>query len=206
MTRSWCLPCVNAARTLFYAAGGARRRQEQDEDQTTMAYVFAGRLRPAALLLTAALLAGCEPGAEGGYAKIPYRGDPQVPAHAYPEPPQVVPGTSVGAPAAKVVLANAPAGVTQAMVDQGQEAYGSVCAGCHGQNGTGSTSAPALNDRAWINIGGQYPEIVTIINNGVPNPKQFPAPMPPRGGGSFDETQVRSIAAYVYALSQQGGS
>lgn len=171
-----------------------------------MPYVFGGRRAPAALLLAAALLAGCKPGAEGGYAKISYRGDPQVPAHPFPEPPEVVPGTSVGAPAAKVVLRNAPAGVTQAMVDQGQESFGTVCAGCHGQGGTGSTSAPPLNDRAWLNIGGQYPEIVALINSGVPNPKQYPAPMPPRGGGSFDEAQVRSIAAYVYAISQQGGS
>jgi mono/diheme cytochrome c family protein len=117
-----------------------------------------------------------------------------------------VPGTSVGAAAAKVVLANPPAGVTQAMVDQGQQAFGTVCAACHGQNGTGSPAAPALNDRQWLNIGGQYPEIVTIINSGVPKPKQFPGMMPPKGGGTFDDAQVRSIAAYVYALSQQGGA
>ncbi|HEY7768136.1 c-type cytochrome [Longimicrobium sp.] len=171
-----------------------------------MAYVFRGRPAPAALLLAAALLAGCEPGAQGGYAKISYRGDPQVPSHAYPEPPTVVPGTSVGAAAAKVVLANPPAGVTQAMVDAGQASFGTVCSACHGQNGTGSPAGPALNDRAWLNISGQYPEIVTLINSGVPKPKQYPGMMPPKGGGAFDDAQVRSIAAYVYALSQQGGA
>jgi mono/diheme cytochrome c family protein len=30
--------------------------------------------------------------------------------------------------------------------------------------------------------------------------------MPPKGGGSFDDQQVAAIAAYVYALSHQGGA
>ena len=30
--------------------------------------------------------------------------------------------------------------------------------------------------------------------------------MPPRGGGSFTDDQVRALAAYVFALSQQGES
>jgi len=169
--------------------------------------VFRRRVRGAACLLpAAALLAGCEPGAEGGFDRVSWRGEPEVPAVAHPDPPAVTPGTTVGATAARIVATNLPQGVTQAMVDQGQDQYGTVCASCHGQGGTGSPAAPALNDAQWLNITGQYPEIVTIINSGVANPKQYPGVMPPRGGGSFDDQQVAAIAAYVYALSHQGGA
>jgi mono/diheme cytochrome c family protein len=160
-----------------------------------------------ALPAMAALLAGCEPGdARGGYSKIVYRDDPAVPRAAYPDPPPVTPGANVGGSQARIVATNLPQGVTQAMVDEGQDQYGTVCAACHGQGGTGSAAAPALNDAAWLHISGQYPEIVTIINNGVANPKQYGGIMPPKGGGSFDDAQVRAIAAYVYALSHQGGA
>ncbi|HYH78236.1 MAG TPA: cytochrome c, partial [Longimicrobium sp.] len=97
-------------------------------------------------------------------------------------------------------------GVTQAMVDEGQTLYGTVCVGCHGPAGAGTPVAPALNDAQWINVTGAYPEIVTTIVNGVPNPKQHPGAMPPKGGGSFDDAQVRALAAYVFALSRQGES
>lgn len=172
-----------------------------------MAYVFGDRRGPAALLVAMALLSGCKPGAEGGYDRVSWRGDPAAPVNAFPDPPEVVPGSSaVGAKATPIVAKNLPAGVTQAMVDAGQTSFGTVCASCHGQNGTGSAAAPTLNDMKWINITGQYPEIVNIINVGVPNPKEHPAPMPPKGGGSFNDAQVRELAAYVYALSHQGGA
>lgn len=159
-----------------------------------------------ALPAAAALLAGCEPGAVGGYSKLVYRDDPRVPQAAYPDPPAVTPGSAVSGPAPRIVATNLPSGVTQAMVDEGQDLYGTVCAACHGQGGVGSAAAPQLNDATWLNISGQYPEIVTIINTGVAAPRQFPGVMPPRGGGSFDDAQVRAIAAYVFALSHQGGA
>jgi mono/diheme cytochrome c family protein len=160
-----------------------------------------------ALPAVAALLAGCEPGdAKGGYSKVVYRDDAAVPRAAYPDPPPVTPGASVGGSQARIVATNLPQGITQAMVDEGQDQFGTVCAACHGQGGTGSAAGPALNDAQWLNISGQYPEIVTIINNGVATPKQYPAAMPPKGGGGFDDAQVRAIAAYVFALSRQGGA
>jgi iron complex outermembrane receptor protein len=84
--------------------------------------------------------------------------------------------------------------------------YGTVWAGCHGPAGAGRPAAPTLSDAQWINITGAYPEIVTTVTNGVPQPKEHPGPMPPKGGGSFDDAQVRALAAYVYALSHQGGA
>ncbi|MBV9110525.1 MAG: hypothetical protein JO306_14035 [Gemmatimonadetes bacterium] len=44
---------------------------------------------------------------------------------------------------------------------------------------------------------------MSTITTGVPHPKEHPAPMPPKGGGSFDDAQVRALAAYVFALSHQ---
>lgn len=169
--------------------------------------VFRRRVRGAACLLpAAALLAGCEPGAEGGFDRVAYRGEPEVPSAAHPDPPAVTPGTSVGATAARIVATNLPQGVTQTMVDAGQDQFGTVCASCHGQGGVGSPAGPALNDAQWLNISGQYPEIITIINTGVAAPRQYPGIMPPRGGGGFDDQQVAAIAAYVYALSHQVGA
>lgn len=148
-------------------------------------------------------LAGCLP--EGGYDKVTHREQDELPPPDFPAPPRVIAGIGQSAAATRLVATNLPAGVTQAMVDEGQTAYGTVCVACHGANGTGSGAAPALNDNEWLNISGEFPEIVQIINAGVTNPKQYPGVMPPKGGGNFTDPQVRAIAAYVYALSHQGG-
>jgi mono/diheme cytochrome c family protein len=156
-----------------------------------------------------AAVAGCKPIKEGGYdaqvSRTPAY-QTQLAEATNPPPPPVVAGMGAGGAEPKLVARNLPAGVTQAMVDQGQQAFGTVCAACHGPGGKGTASAPALNDNQWIWITGQYPEIVARIKEGVPQPKQHPAPMPPRGGGSFTDEQVNQIAAYVYALSHQGGA
>lgn len=163
--------------------------------------------RPSVLAaLSVLLLAACEPGVEGGYDTVVSRDAPVVPVYEHPDPPEVTPGSTVGAPATRIVAARLPEGVTQEMVDEGQQLYGGVCVGCHGQNGMGSPAGPQLSDDQWIHIAGEYDQIANIITTGVPNAREFPGMMPPRGGGSFDDAQVRSIAAYVYALSHQGGS
>jgi mono/diheme cytochrome c family protein len=162
-------------------------------------------VRAGALLMAAAALGGCRPSKEGGYEAVSHRTDQAGPAASHPSPPPVVAGL-IATEAKRIQATNLPAGVTQAMVDQGQDQFGSVCAACHGSNGTGTTQAPALNDAAWLNISGGYDEIVAIVNAGVPTPRQYPAPMPPKGGSSWDDAQVRAVSAYVYALSHQGGA
>lgn len=151
------------------------------------------------------LLAGCDlMPAQDGFNKVAYREREDIGHPARPNPPPVVAGIGeTGGGAVPTLPAGAPAGVTQAMVEQGQQAYGTVCTACHGPGGAGTPAGPQLNDGEWLNISGAYEEIVTIINNGVPNPKQYPGGMPPRGGGNFNDEQVRAIAAYVFAISHQ---
>jgi mono/diheme cytochrome c family protein len=167
-----------------------------------------GPTRPALAAALALVLAAaaCRPGGDYGYDRVSHREEPAVPQATNPDAPPVPAGGLAGAAATRLVATNLPAGVTQAMVDQGQDLFGTVCAGCHGPAGAGTATCPDLSDAQWINITGAYPEIVTVITNGVPTPKEHPAPMPAKGGGSFDEAQVRALAAYVYALSHQGGA
>lgn len=96
-----------------------------------------------------------------------------------------------------------PAGATAADVTAGQTIFTSTgnCFTCHGQGGAGSALAPALNDNQWLNISGDFASLQQVINNGVPNPKQFPAAMPAKGGAALTEQQVKQVAAYVYSLS-----
>jgi mono/diheme cytochrome c family protein len=173
----------------------------------------ASRMRPAralwlALPLAAALASACKPDQPpGGYTPVSHRPPPVMPGWSHPDPPAYNAALAAGGGGgAKIVAKNLPAGVTQAMVDQGQELFGQVCTACHSAGGVGSAAAPPLNDMEWLHISGQYPEIVSIINSGVPKPMKFPGAMPPRGGGNFTPEQVGQIAAYVYALSHQGES
>lgn len=142
-------------------------------------------------------------GFAGGYEKVAYHereGLPQAPA---PNPPPYVAGLAAGGASATPTLdaATAPAGVTQEMVEAGEQSFGTICVACHGGGGAGTAAAPALNDGEWLNISGSFDEIAATIQSGVPAPQQFAAPMPPMGGGNFTPDQVRELAAYIFALS-----
>lgn len=80
---------------------------------------------------------------------------------------------------------------------------GGTCTACHGQDAKGTAVAPDLTDQQWINIDGSYESIVQLVTNGVPQPKQHPAPMPPKGGAALNDEQVKAVAAYVYSLSHK---
>jgi mono/diheme cytochrome c family protein len=152
--------------------------------------------------LACVVLAACAPTADGGFDKVAVRRDVAIRPVAMPDPPPVRGDLAGAAGAAPIVAANLPAGVTQEMVDQGQQLYGTVCVACHGAGGVGAAVGPALNDQNWIHITGTYDELVNIITVGVAQPREYPAPMPPRGGGPYTDEEVRAIAAYVFALSQ----
>lgn len=167
------------------------------------------RLLSGTLLGAAALvLAGCPGEYGGGYDKVAFRERTPVALAAAPDPPPFVAGIGGGPAAATPILAAgaAPAGVTQEMVEEGQQLYGTLCGACHGPAASGSPAGPALNDQNWLHISGSYDEIVAIIQSGVPSPIQYPAAMPPLGGGNFSAEQVRAISAYILALSLQPGA
>jgi mono/diheme cytochrome c family protein len=79
-----------------------------------------------------------------------------------------------------------------------------TCTACHGQDAKGTAVAPDLTDQQWLNGDGSYNFIVKTVTDGVPKPKQHPAPMPPKGGASLTDDQVKAVAAYVYSLSHKG--
>jgi mono/diheme cytochrome c family protein len=113
------------------------------------------------------------------------------------------PPAAAAAPATRAPV-QLPEGVTEEMVAQGEQLWGSTgnCFTCHAADGSGTPLAPAVNDASWIHIDGSYEALVRIIDLGVPVPAQYPAAMPPRGGAPLTEEQVRQIAAYVYAISR----
>jgi mono/diheme cytochrome c family protein len=78
---------------------------------------------------------------------------------------------------------------------------GGTCFTCHGQDAKGTTLAPNLSDNTWIDGDGTYNYLVQRVTTGVPQPKQYPAPMPPKGGAPLSDAQVRAVAAYVYSLT-----
>jgi mono/diheme cytochrome c family protein len=162
--------------------------------------------RGAAALLAGVVFASCAPTNDQGFDKVGVRSHEPIAMAPMPDPPPVRGDLAGAAGAGPVVLAQLPAGVTQEMVDEGQQLYGTVCVACHGAAGMGGPVGPALNDQNWIHITGEFEEIVAITTSGVAQPRQYPAPMPARGGGPFTDEQIRAISAYVYALSHAGGS
>jgi mono/diheme cytochrome c family protein len=92
------------------------------------------------------------------------------------------------------------------MVELGDEVFhghsgGAGCTGCHGTDANGTPTGPPLINDDWLWSDGSYQGIAKIIREGVPQPKQYPAPMPPMGGAQLTDEQVSAVAAYVWALS-----
>jgi mono/diheme cytochrome c family protein len=81
------------------------------------------------------------------------------------------------------------------------QAAGGICYTCHGMDAKGTALAPDLTDATWINTDGSLEGIVTVITNGVAQPKSHPSPMPPMGGAQLTQDQIRAAAQYVYSLS-----
>jgi len=97
--------------------------------------------------------------------------------------------------------------ITPAMIAQGDSIFhgkigGGTCTVCHGQDAKGTAGlAPNLTDAKWLHGDGSFAAIVSIVEKGVPEPKESPSPMPPMGGMSLTPEQIRAVAAYIYSLS-----
>jgi mono/diheme cytochrome c family protein len=98
-----------------------------------------------------------------------------------------------------------PQGVTQAMVDKGNEIFhkAGLCYACHGQDAKGLVG-PNLTDDVWLHSKGTYDDIVKQVMAGVTKEEsKSGVPMPARGGSSITDDDVKAVAAYVYSLSHK---
>jgi glucose/arabinose dehydrogenase/cytochrome c5 len=110
--------------------------------------------------------------------------------------------------AAETAALPVPAGATKEMVALGDRVYhgavgGAPCTGCHGANATGTPLGPNLTDTQWLWGDGSYAAIANTIAAGVPQPKQYRSPMPPKGGAELTPDQVSAVAAYIWGLSHR---
>ncbi|HUF35357.1 MAG TPA: c-type cytochrome [Gemmatimonadales bacterium] len=99
----------------------------------------------------------------------------------------------------------APAGVTPEAVAKGDTIFHKtgLCYACHGNNAEG-TVGPNLTDGEWIHGDGSLESIIATVAAGVPKEKaKNGIPMPPKGGSSISEEDVKAVSAYVYSLSHK---
>jgi mono/diheme cytochrome c family protein len=118
------------------------------------------------------------------------------------------PAANPAATPAKPSAGGTSAGPTPKQIAQGDSIFhglvaGGTCTACHGQDAKGTAVAPDLTDQQWLNGDGSYAFIVKTVTTGVPQPKQHPAPMPPKGGAQLTDDQVKAVAAYVYSLGHK---
>ena len=108
--------------------------------------------------------------------------------------------------ASEVAAQNAaPAGVTPAAIAKGDSIFHQtgLCYACHGSNAEGAVG-PSLTDKEWLHSDGSYDNIVATITTGVPTEKaKKGVAMPPKGGSSISDDDVKAVAAYVYSLSHK---
>lgn len=105
------------------------------------------------------------------------------------------------APIDSALAAALPAGVTPDMLEQGRQLF-LPCAVCHGLDGNGNQLGPSLRDSSWTHTSGSLEEIERVVRDGIPAGQDYPVPMPPMGGGDFDEEELRAVSAYVFAISR----
>ena len=97
------------------------------------------------------------------------------------------------------------AAVTPALIAQGDKVFHGPgnCYACHGSNGQGAVG-PNLTDAEWIHSKGTFEEIVAQVTHGVPKEESKSGiPMPPKGGSTISDDDVKAVAAYVYSLSHK---
>lgn len=156
---------------------------------------------------------------KGTIWRITYSGDPDAkiePAPAVASATRVEPtsrppeGVHPDAGALQnAALLKAPDGTTKEEILLGSkifhgEAQGGTCATCHGTNLEGLPIGPELIKKEWLWSDGSLKGIAATIDSGVEKPKSHPGMMPPRGGASLDDSDVKALAAYIYALNHQG--
>jgi mono/diheme cytochrome c family protein len=101
--------------------------------------------------------------------------------------------------------AGATGAATPAMIARGDTVFHTTgnCYACHGSKGEGLVG-PSLIDAEWIHSKGTVEEIAAQVAKGVPKEEaKSGIPMPPKGGSTISDDDVKAVAAYVHSLSQK---
>jgi mono/diheme cytochrome c family protein len=145
------------------------------------------RRTTAALLLTGAMLVACEDGERAGTDRE------QAPIDTMPQGPVLDPA----------MASHLPPGATFEQAQAGHRLF-TVCTVCHGPAAEGTQLGPSFVDGEWIGVEPEAGQIAELIRTGVPRPAEYPVPMPPHGGGDFDEEELRALAVYVLTVANRG--
>jgi cbb3-type cytochrome c oxidase subunit III len=79
-----------------------------------------------------------------------------------------------------------------------------MCYACHGQKAEGVVG-PNLTDAEWIHGDGSIDMIIKTVTHGIPKEESKSGiVMPPKGGSTISDDDVKAVAAYVYSLSHKG--
>ena len=108
-------------------------------------------------------------------------------------------------PAAPESKEAAAPSISPELIAQGDKVYHGPgnCYACHGNNAEGLVG-PNLTDAEWIHSKGTLDDIVAQVTHGVPKAESKSGiEMPPRGGGTISDDDVRAVAAYVYSLGHK---
>ena len=94
---------------------------------------------------------------------------------------------------------------TPAMIARGDSVFHGPgnCYACHGSKGEGLVG-PSLIDAEWTHSKGTVEEIAAQVAKGIPKEQaKSGIPMPPKGGSTISDDDVKAVAAYVHSLSQK---
>ena len=113
-------------------------------------------------------------------------------------------------PAAPQSASEAPAAEasSSALIARGDAVFHGPgnCYACHGNKAEGLVG-PNLTDSEWIHSKGTLEDIEAQINHGgTKEESKSGIPMPPRGGSTISDEDVKACAAYVHSLSQKSGT
>ncbi len=108
-------------------------------------------------------------------------------------------------PAPPAASGPAAAAASPELIAQGDKIFHGAgnCYACHGSNAQGLVG-PNLTDAEWIHSKGTLDDIVAQVMHGVPKEESKSGiVMPPRGGSTISDDDVKAVAAYVYSLSHK---
>ncbi len=74
------------------------------------------------------------------------------------------------------------------------------CAGCHGSDARGSPIGADLTSGTWLWSDGSLTGLTKTISEGVSTPEYRAGAMPPMGGSLLSESDLKAVAAYVWAI------